>query len=213
MKCGWIENLIPQYCEDILDEYQLNLVTQHLENCEDCGLELDAVDRLLSLVENVEIEYPSPAEWNNFWVDLRCKIARTQVDQRSSLLNLNWYHGVMWKFAGIGCVMLLTVLLCSQFFGGFSLMPSYWATEDFQAVNRFFDEMSVVQFLEQINSEEQGIGFVWESDLVLNLESEELYNFSPETIAESIYLSDLSDLDFPTYPSGGPDNAVLTSMK
>ena len=58
MKCGWIENLIPQYCEGILDEYQLNLVTQHLENCEDCGIELDAVDRLLSLVENVEIEYP-----------------------------------------------------------------------------------------------------------------------------------------------------------
>jgi len=213
MKCGWIENLIPQYCEDILDEYQLNLVTQHLENCEDCGLELDAVDRLLSLVENVEIEYPPQAEWNSFWVDLRCKIARTQVDQRSSLLNLNWYHGVIWKFAGIGCVMLLTVLLCSQFFGGFSLMPSYRATEDFQAVNRFFDEMSVVQILEQINSEEQGIGFVWESDLVLNLESEELYNFSPDTIAESIYLNDLSDLDFPTYPSGSLDNAVLTSMK
>ena len=213
MKCGWIENLIPQYCEDILDEYQLNLVTQHLENCEDCGLELDAVDRLLSLVENVEIEYPSQAEWNSFWVDLRCKIASTQVDQRSSLLNLNWYHGVIWKFAGIGCVMLLTVLLCSQFFGGFSLMPSYRATEDFQAVNRFFDEMSVVQILEQINSEEQGIGFVWESDLVLNLESEELYNFSPDTIAESIYLNDLSDLDFPTYPSGSLDNTVLTSMK
>ena len=213
MKCGWIENLIPQYCEDILDEYQLNLVTQHLENCEDCGLELDAVDRLLSLVENVEIEYPPQAEWNSFWVDLRCKIARTQVDQRSSLLNLNWYHGVIWKFAGIGCVMLLTVLLCSQFLGGFSLMPSYRATEDFQAVNRFFDEMSVVQILEQINSEEQGIGFVWESDLVLHLESEELFNFSPDTIAESIYLNDLSDLDFPTYPSGSLDNAVLTSMK
>ncbi|MEC7868817.1 MAG: hypothetical protein VYE00_14350, partial [Candidatus Poribacteria bacterium] len=118
-----------------------------------------------------------------------------------------------WKFAGIGCVMLLTVLLCSQFFGGFSLMRLHRATEDFQTVNRFFGEMPVGQILEQINSEEQEIGFVWESDLVLNLESEELYNFSPETIAESIYLSDLSDLDFPTYPSGGPDNAVLTSMK
>lgn len=213
MKCGWIENLIPQYCEGILDEYQLNLVTQHLENCEDCGLELDAVDRLLSLVENVEIEYPSPAEWNNFWVDLRCKIARTQVDQRSSLLNLNWYQGVMWKFAGIGCVMLLTVLLCSQFFGDFSLMRLHRATEDFQTVNRFFGEMPVGQILEQINSEEQEIGFVWESDLVLNLESEELYNFSPETIAESIYLRDLSDLDLPTYPSESLDNAILTSMK
>jgi hypothetical protein len=92
-------------------------------------------------------------------------------------------------------------------------MRLHRATKDFQTVNRFFGEMPVGQILEQINSEEHEIGFVWESDLVLNLESEELYNFFPDTIAESIYLSDLSDLDFPTYPSGSLDNAVLTSMK
>jgi len=57
MKCGWIESLIPRYFEGVLDECQLNLINQHVENCEDCGLELGAVDRLLDLVDNVEIEY------------------------------------------------------------------------------------------------------------------------------------------------------------
>ena len=55
MKCSWIGNLIPQYSEGTLDEYQLDLINQHLENCSDFSLELDDFYRLLSLVTNVEI--------------------------------------------------------------------------------------------------------------------------------------------------------------
>ena len=96
MKCGWVEDLIPEYFDGILDQYQLDLVAQHLENCGDCKLELDAIDRLLDLVDNVEIEYPSAMKWNGFWVDLRRKIALVQVDQRPSFLNLGWYRFNIW---------------------------------------------------------------------------------------------------------------------
>ncbi len=54
---------------------------------------------------------------------------------------------------------------------------------------------------------------MWESDLVSNLESAELYNSFPDTVAESWYLTDLTELDFLAHPSGNLDNAVLTSMK
>ena len=165
MKCGWVEDLIPEYFDGILDQYQLDLVTQHLENCEDCKLELDAIDRLLDLVDNVEVEYPSAMKWNGFWGDLRRKIALVQVDQRSSFLNLGWYYSNIWKFAGIGCMLLLAVLLCLQLFGNVSfLMYPYRDTEDFRAVNQFFGEIPIVQILEQINIEEQEIGFGWDRD-------------------------------------------------
>ena len=214
MKCGWVENLIPEYFEGILDQYQLDLVTQHLENCEDCKLELDAIDRLLDLVDNVGIEYPSAMKWNGFWGDLRRKIALVQVDQRPSFLNLGRYHFNIGKFAGIGCMLLLVVLLCLQLFGNVSfLMYPYRDTEDFRAVNQFFGEIPIVQILEQINFEEQEVGFVWESDLVANLEFVELHDFFPDAVAESWYLTDLTELDFLVYPSGNLDDVVLTSMK
>ena len=114
----------------------------------------------------------------------------------------------------IYCMLLLAVLLCLQLFGNVSfLMYPYRDTEDFRAVNQFFGEIPIVQILEQINFEEQEIGFVWESDLVSNLESVDLHNSFPDTVAESWYLTDLTELDFLVYPSGNLDNVVLTSMK
>ena len=215
MKCSWIVNLIPQYSEGTLDEYQLDLINQHLENCSDCSLELDDFDRLLSLVTNVEIKYPLPAVWNNFWADLRWKIESPQVDQRPALRSLSWHHIGIWKFASIGCVLLLTVLLWLQLFNN---SPSAHqlkslAPEDLQVVNYFFGGIPVGQILEQINSEEQEAEFAWESNLVLNLESVELTNLFPDTIAGKDYLTNLSDFDLPTYPSGSLDGAILTSMK
>ena len=213
MKCGWIESLIPQYFEGVLDECQLDLINQHLENCEDCGLELGAVDRLLDLVDNVEIEYPSPVVWDNFWEDLRWKIEPPQVGQRPSLLSWSWYHDSVWKFVSIGCVLLLVVLLWVQFFpSSFSVSP-FLSAEDLRTVDRFFGGIPVGQILEQIDSEEQQVDFLWESDFALNLESVEFYNLSSNTITESVYLSDLSDLDLPTYPLESLDGVVLTSVK
>ena len=75
MKCKRARKMLADYVNGILDTEGNRKVQDHVARCETCSRELNALGKVLELIDNVKVEYPPESVWENFLPDLHKRIA------------------------------------------------------------------------------------------------------------------------------------------
>ena len=74
MKCKRAQEMLADYVNGILETADSRQIQQHIAQCENCRWELKMLKKVLGLIDNVEVEYPSASIWENFIPDLHRRI-------------------------------------------------------------------------------------------------------------------------------------------
>lgn len=75
MKCKRARKMLADYVNEVLDTEGNREVQEHVARCEACRRELNALGKVLELIDNVKVEYPPESVWENFLPDLHKRIA------------------------------------------------------------------------------------------------------------------------------------------
>lgn len=75
MKCKRARKMLADYVNEVLDTEGNREVQGHVARCEACRRELNALGKVLELIDNVKVEYPPEFVWENFLPDLHKRIA------------------------------------------------------------------------------------------------------------------------------------------
>lgn len=122
MTCEQIAALLPDYLQDSLAGDRRNLVTSHLQSCEQCREEVGLWQKLALLPE----EQPGPGLRTRFHAMLEAyqegHLERSQPERRARGIWPNFFAGDWWRMPAAGLVWAI-LLLVVGFIAGRSVNP------------------------------------------------------------------------------------------
>ncbi len=93
MNCKRTREMLADYVNGILDPEDSSMIQEHVAECDSCRRELEMLEKVLSLIDDVKVEYPPASIWDKFLPDLHRRIEseaalvfRKQQRQRLYLL-------------------------------------------------------------------------------------------------------------------------------
>jgi hypothetical protein len=66
--------MFADYANEVLGSADSRLVQEHVAKCDSCRRELDELEKVLRLIDDVNVEYPPASVWENFLPDLHRRI-------------------------------------------------------------------------------------------------------------------------------------------
>ena len=79
MKCKHAQKMLTDYIDEVLDAEDSRSVQEHINGCDSCRRELDALRVILGHVSSAKVEYPPAHVWENFLPDLHRRIEREAI--------------------------------------------------------------------------------------------------------------------------------------
>ncbi len=95
--CKDFENILVDYSDGLLSHEEMNMVSQHLENCENCRKLLDALERSLKLT-------------NTIWQDNLAEIEKVQTTALPKVKKIHW---VRYSAIAASILIAMTFVLLS----------------------------------------------------------------------------------------------------
>jgi hypothetical protein len=74
VKCRHVRKMLADYVNGVLGQEDSRVVQEHVAECDSCHRELDALRKVLRLMDDVKVEYPPASVWENFLPDLHSRI-------------------------------------------------------------------------------------------------------------------------------------------
>lgn len=74
MECKHAQKMLADYVNEVLETEDSRRLQQHIAECENCRWELEILRKVLGLIDDVKVEYPSASVWENFIPDLHRRI-------------------------------------------------------------------------------------------------------------------------------------------
>jgi hypothetical protein len=118
MRCSEVKNNLVDYATGKLNSVE---IAEHLEKCEDCGLEFERIKNVVSILSEYKIEEPSEFYWSNFLYRVKRKIA-----QRN---NISTFALKPILFAPSMAVIIIGFLLGIGFSNLFVSQPDFYLSQ------------------------------------------------------------------------------------
>ena len=175
MKCRHIRKMVADYVNEVLDPDDMHLVEEHIAKCESCRRELDTLRKVLRLIDDVKVEYPSASVWQSFIPDLHRRI---ETEAALAFRKQRWQRLYFLSAWGAAASVAVLVLFASL------LLRHYMVPKPLEIQKT---ENAVVETTSQPLLEDDS-----ESMLIANVISEVLI-----TEEEAVELRELTDLAQP----------------
>ena len=107
MKCRKIQKLLPEYLEGDLSPHQLMIVENHIQVCDDCRKEFQALSKTIQMASSLQVEYPPPELWEAFIPMLHRRIL--QDTEKELQRGIFFKRFAPLRLAGMGAAALILI--------------------------------------------------------------------------------------------------------
>jgi hypothetical protein len=109
MKCKHVQQKMLDYTEHVLHDRAHEQVEHHLQSCQVCAQELEALQETLDMLAATPIQEPSESFWNDFTTDVMRKIRKADPPEPG------WYFFPSWQIRMASACIIVLILIAGMF--------------------------------------------------------------------------------------------------